>query len=153
MKYKWLHWKDGFLRHRRSIKSTSSLRCEVKGEIALNPALAHRLDESRLVIPWQVAPQQSLPPLHQLSKFCNIQAVGSNDLTKMKNSSFRFLYEATNHRSFRFLREAMGQHQLSSAWSTPRLFKHPSSSHSKTKQNKSVSAGITLTSFPLSPYF
>jgi hypothetical protein len=81
----------GFLRHRRSIKSTT-LSCSgfPEGEIASNPALAHRLDESRLVIPWQVAPQQSLPPLHQLLKLCKIEAVDSNEPAKSKTFRLDF---------------------------------------------------------------
>jgi hypothetical protein len=71
----------GFLRHRRSIKSTRVPRCEiVEGEIVSKHALPHRLDESRLAIPWRVAPQQSPPLLHQLSELCIIEADRSNAL-------------------------------------------------------------------------
>ena len=54
-----------FLRHRRSI-----VRWEFEVGPGANQAAAplppsHRLNESRPVIPWQVALQQSLPPLHQ----------------------------------------------------------------------------------------
>src|SRR5215813_6956548 len=79
----------GFLRHRRSIKSMAVLDC-VEGRIESNPALAHRLDESRLAIPWQVAPQQSLPPLHQLCQFSNFHSVGSNDPIKPKTFRLDF---------------------------------------------------------------
>lgn len=81
----------GFLRHRRSIKSTRITPCEIlEGEIVSKPALPHRLDESRLAIPWQVAPQQSLPPLHQLTELCNIHSVGSNDPTHDKTFRLDF---------------------------------------------------------------
>src|SRR5262249_11504729 len=69
----------GFLRHRRSIKSTGVTSCQkLEGETVSSHALPHRLDESRLAIPWRVAPQQSPPPLHQLSKLCDFEAIGSN---------------------------------------------------------------------------
>ena len=77
----------GFLRHRRSIKSTREI---VEGEIVSNHALPHRLDESQLAIPRQVAPQQSLPPLHQLSELCNIESVGSNEPAKTKTFRLDF---------------------------------------------------------------
>jgi hypothetical protein len=77
----------GFLRHRRSIKSTREI---VKGAIVSKHALPHRLDESQLAIPWQVAPQQSLPPLHQLSELCNIVLVGSNEPAKTKTLRLDF---------------------------------------------------------------
>ena len=70
----------GFLRHRRSIKSTEVTPWQkVEGVTASSHALPHRLDESRLAIPWRVAPQQSPPPLHQLSELCNFEAVASNE--------------------------------------------------------------------------
>ena len=77
----------GFLRHTRSIKSTKQI---VEGAIVSKHALPHRLDESRLAIPWQVAPQQCLPPLHQLSELCIIEAVGSNDPAKTKTFRLDF---------------------------------------------------------------
>ena len=77
----------GFLRHRRSIKSTREI---VEGEIVSNHALPHRLDESQLAIPRQVAPQQSLPPLHQLSELCNIESVVSNEPAKTKTFRLDF---------------------------------------------------------------
>ena len=81
----------GFLRHRRSIKLIRITPCQIlEGEIVSKPALPHRLDESRLAIPWQVAPQQSLPPLHQLCEFCNTHPVGSIDPTNSKTFRLDF---------------------------------------------------------------
>jgi hypothetical protein len=81
----------GFLRHRRSIKSISATRYEIaEGAIVSNRALPHPLDESRLAIPWQVAPQQSLPLLHQLPELSTIHTVGSIDLTNRKTFRLDF---------------------------------------------------------------
>lgn len=51
-----------FPRHERSIVRWDH---QPKAEQPAPLPISHRLDESQLDIPWQVALQQSLPPLHQ----------------------------------------------------------------------------------------
>ena len=53
------------------------------------PAASHR-SEFPPAIPRQVAPQQSLPPLHQLSELCNIESVVSNEPAKTKTFRLDF---------------------------------------------------------------
>src|ERR1041384_2832573 len=63
------------------------LRFCLEGEVKRSPPPPHRLDEFRLAIPWQVAPQQSPPPLHQLPRLCNSEAVDS--IYAFKHKPFR----------------------------------------------------------------
>src|SRR4051812_42803684 len=51
------------------------------------PRPYHRLDESQLAIPWRVALQQSLPPLHQLV-LSSRQPAGTANLIVRKVEEF-----------------------------------------------------------------
>ena len=85
----------GFLRHRNLSSRRGVIHYERAGSFA-DPALAHRLDEFRLAIPWRVAPQQSPPPLHQLSELCDVQFQRSTRRPTSKRVRFDFFREATN---------------------------------------------------------
>ena len=86
--------KMGFPRHRKSIKTFSRVVDEASnsygGRHHLDHALPHRLDESRLAIPWRVAPQQSPPPLHQLVRLCNTETFNQSEDRKSKTVRFDF---------------------------------------------------------------